>query len=675
MTPADLLQIVQGPHHFLRSDPEEVRRILPDLDKTLPKPPRIFLDDEEATPLCGFPILLSDGLTHLRRALERYVISEEEVQTAIQTRRTYDRKAHAAAWERYRSILSRAVENVTMSSYGRHYPAVFWLHHSLELARLLKETPKRILRVDSETGRQFGDLIKYRVLERWLDRVVDTTYDLVSRLAVDTDEAEEELFPRLLTRMRDNVLILTEDHISHNLAELGSYFAGYLHIDGRDLRRRLEALEQWHAESLERDDSLRDAVRHLLDADPHDDSRRHLIRSGYVSFLATRGGYDERRLFALEHRKMWESLLLKLKEFELFHGVRRLLRPVETDGDRLVTRETGRTLYLSTATRPMDFLAPWVVDPLVDRFGLIYDITDFSEIVSVLRRSGSEAQDDSFRKMFRFQRRVNRLAAAHRMTMEKYLGDGAFYSSRHAADLLAAAIQIQRFYRQELEAGFPFDRGLRIALNYGQYRLIPIGRKGGSSASERYEFFGHGLVELSRLTTGKASKEIDEIKTLLLTYGYPESTVYKFFAPLLREDVDLVDRMEEERPFRAYINRNGNLINEGIVTTEPFLDRLDRESPWDRLYLGRSGERIYVGVPLPNAPEELLVGVRHLGKAHLKGLDPLPVYELVDGDALTGLEEMLDVSLAHAMKKLPPPGSSGSSEPLSEPLPKAEPLA
>lgn len=670
MTPADLLQILNGPFHFLRPDPEEVRRTVPDLDKTLPLPPRIFLDDEGATPLRGFPILLSDRLTRLRRALERYVITEEEVQTAIQTRRTYDRKAHAAAWEQYRELLSRAVENVTMSSYGRHYPAVFWLYHSLDLARLLKETPKRVLRVDSETGRQFGDLIKYRVLERWTDRVVDTSYDQVTQLAVDTEEAEEELFPRLLTRMRDNVLILSEDHVSHNLAELSSYFSGYLRIDGRDLRQRLEALREWHADRLDRDDGLRDAVRHLLDGHPDADGPTLLNRPGYVTYLATRRGYDERRLFAPEHLKVWEGLLIKLKEFEIFHGVRRLLRPVERDGDRLVTQETGRTLHLSSATRPMDFLAPWVVDPLVDRFGLVYDITDFSDIVSVLRRSGSEVQDESFRKMFRFQRRVNRLASTHRMTMEKYLGDGAFYSSRHATDLIAAGLQIQRFYKQELEAGFPFDRGMRIALNYGQYRLIPIGRD-GPGTKERYEFFGHGLVELSRLTTGKASKEIDEIKTLLLTYGYPESAVYKFFAPLMRENVDLVDRVEEERPFRAYINRNGNLINEGIVTTEPFLRCLDREAPWERLYLGRSGERIYVAFPVPGAADDLLMGVRHLGRAHLKGLDPLPVYELVDGDDLEGLEEMLDTSLAGAMKKLPAPGSdaypAAAPEPLADP--------
>lgn len=660
MTPQTLLQILRGPFNFLRADPEEVHRIVPDLAKTLPLPPRIFLEDENATPLRGFPVLASEGLERLHQALARYVLAEEEAQTAIQSRRSHDRKAYQAAWDGYRQLLARAIENVTMSSYGRHYPAIFWLHHSLDLAQLLKETPRRILRIDSATGRQHGDFIKYRVLDRWLERVVDTSYELVTRLAVDTDEAEEELFPRLLTRMRDNVLLLSEDHVSPNLAELASYFNGYLRIDGRELRQRLDELVPWHRERLRQDADLRQSVRHLLgvggEAEAH--SRDLLVRPGYVAYLATRKGYDARRLPTPEQIEVWESLLVKLKEFELFHAVRRCLKPIEPEGDRLLTRETRGPLYLSPATRPMDFMAPWVVDPLVDRFGLIYDITDFSEIVSVLRRSGSGAQDDSFRKMFRFQRRINRMAKAHRMTLEKYLGDGAFYSSRHAVAMTTAAIQIQRFYKQELEEDFPFDRGLRIALNHGQYRLIPIGRD-GPEQGERYEFFGHGLVELSRLTTGKGAKEIDEIKMLLISYGYPEGAVHRFFAPLIASDVDVVDHQEETRRFRAYINSNGNLVNEGIVTTGAFLSRLDHESSWQRLYLGRAGDRIYVALPLADPAGEVLVGVRRLGRARFKGLDPVEVYELIDGADLEGLEEMLDDSLDTAMQKLPPPGLGG----------------
>lgn len=669
MTPSNLLQILTGPFHFLRPDPEEIRRLMPDLDKSLPPPQRIFLDDEEQTPLRGIPIHNSEGLHSLRKALQGYLFTEEGVQIAIQRRQTYDKKGYQQAWDRYRQLLSQAIENVTLSSYGRHFPAIFWLHHSLDLARLLKETPRRLVRRDLQVGREHGDAIKYRVLDRYLDRVFHTSYDLVSRLALDTEEAEEELFPRVLSRMRDNVLVLTEDHISPDLAELSSYFAGHLHIDGRDLRRRLEALEQWHRQQLATDDGLREIAVHLLGVDPKAVAPGELLKwRGYLSYLATCRGYDPRLLLDERQIQIWESLLLKLKEFELFHAVRRYLVPVKRDGHRLLGRSGPRggdgrkVVVLSPATRPMDFFAPWVIDPLVDRFGLIYDLTDFSEIVSMLRRAGSEIQDQSFRKMFRFQRRINKLAAGHRMQLEKYLGDGAFYSSRRALPVLTAALQIQRYYRQEIEQDFPFDRGLRIAINYGQYRIIPIGR--GSDESARYEFFGHSLVELSRLTTGKASRDIDEIKTLLMTYGYPEQAVHRFFEPLMRKDVDVVDREAETRTFRAYINRNGSLVNEGIVATEAYLGRLTQEATWSYLHRGVDGERTYIVVPLAEPEQDdpvLSVGIRGLGLATFKGLEKVPVYEVIDGQEVELGEKMPHTGLLTALEQVERSGSRAVS--------------
>ena len=648
MTSTPSPYLLQGPFNFLRPDPEEIRALAPDIDRWYPRPGVNFLEDESATPVRGFPILLSAGYRALHAALERFITAEEEVQTAVMLRRAAPRKVYNAAWERYRALLVRAVENVTISSYGRNFPAVFWLQHSLEVARLLKETPRRVRRHDLATGRDHGDTIKFRVLERFLDRVLTETYDLVSRLADDTDEIEEELFPRLLSRMRDNVLVFTEDHVSHDLAELNSYFSGYLRIDGRDLLRRLQLFSEWQGRLLETDAALRDTVRHLLTPlgdiahpaaapDPTARARELLTRAGWVSYLALRADYPGDRLLPPHQVRVWESLLVKLKEFELLHGLRRHLLPVEPEGEILVCRSgaAGRVatghpvLRLSAVTRPLDFTAPWVIDPSVSRFGLIYDLTDFSEIISLLRRSGTEVQDDSFRRMFRFQRRLNRLAADHRLKLEKYLGDGAFYSSRRALSTLVGGVLLQRAYRQALTEGFPFDRGMRLGLNYGQYRLIPI--ESGPSGPERYEFFGHGLVELSRLISGKASREIEEIKTMLIAQGYPEATVHRFFSPLLQRNLDITESRPEARPFYATINRNGNLVNEGMVATEPFVAQLDQELQRGlALYRAQDGEWSYV-VVRPDGAEGTLVGLRKMGLAHLKGLDRIPVYELVDG--------------------------------------------
>ncbi len=640
MKPTSLVQLLTGPFNFLRPDPEEVRRLFPDSQRTLPLPRAIYLEDESSTPVHGFAILASEGMASLRDALHAYILAEEAMQVAALRRESHDLKAYGAAWERYRALLTRAVDNATISSYGRQYPAIFWLHHSLEVARLLKDTPKRILRADSEIGRRHGDALKYRIFDRFLDRVLSATYDLVQKVAGDIEEVEEELFPRLLTRMRDNVLIFTEDYIGRDLAELSSYFNGSLRTDGRDLRQRLDELARWHADHLVRDRELRDLALHLLGSDNPPDSRDLLLRPGYTTFLTTLRGYHASKLLPASLVPVWESLLLKLKEFELLHSLRKRIIMVEPREDgTFLCRElpgmgptAGRGQFrLSSATRPMDFLAPWVVDPRVERFGMIYDISDFSQTLTLLHRAGNESQEEAFRTMFRFQRRINQLALHYRTKMEKYLGDGAFFSSREALNLLICSIHVQRYYVQAVGEGLPFDRGMRIALNYGSYRLIPL--SGGPEEGERYEFFGPGLVELTRLTTGKSSQEIDEVKSMLINQGYDAIEVHRFFSPLAEKNVDVVDKREEARRFYAYLNRNGTLHNNGIVATQPYMARLEKEIGPRPLQRTAEGDRRYVILELPGT-EGMLVGVRKLGMAHLKGLEKLAVYEVVDADTL-----------------------------------------
>jgi hypothetical protein len=279
----------------------------------------------------------------------------------------------------------------------------------------------------------------------------------------------------------------------------------------------------------------------------------------------------------------------------------------------------------------VDFLAPWVVDPRVERFGMIYDISDFSQTLALLHRAGNESQEEAFRTMFRFQRRINQLGLHYRTKMEKYLGDGAFFSSREALNLLICSVHIQRYYVQSVKEGLPFDRGMRIALNYGSYRLIPL--SGGPEDGERYEFFGPGLVELSRLTTGKATQEIDEVKSALINQGYDALDVHRFFSPLAEKNVDVVNKQEEARRFYAYLNRNGTLHNNGMVATLPYMTRLEKELGPRPLQRVSAEDRRYVLLELPGA-DGMLVGIRKLGMAHLKGLEKLAVYEIVDADTL-----------------------------------------
>ncbi len=508
--------LTRGTYNFLRSDPAEIRAVLPRAVEILPRPQQIFREDETEAPLFGFPILLSQNLGALEKALEVFLEAELEAQFAVHQRQGFDSRAYADKWERYRARLAQALENVTVARHGGNYAGVFWLYHSLAVVRLLNGIPKRLLRQDLRLGREHGDDVKYRVFFKWIDKVVTAAYDTAHRLASELEEDEDSLFPPLLALMRDNVLIFTEDYIGPDLNELTSYFNGCLKIDGRDLRHRLSALEKWHAKSFETDRVLRAAVSNLRGEDSPAETRGLLNRAGYASFLSSHVTYSSSQLLSPDDIEVWESLLQKIKEFEILHALRKLAVPLELEDGALICRERSAStaggsspLEVSSATRPIDFAAGWIVDPVVERCGLVYDITDFSATISILGRAEKMAIEDAFRMTSVFQRKINKLADSLDLRLEKYLGDGAFYSGRHARRMLVVAVHLQRTYPEFIERGFPFKSGLRIAMNYGEYRLMPL-EGTPASGRARYEFFGHGLVELSRLSTGKKTQELEE---------------------------------------------------------------------------------------------------------------------------------------------------------------------
>lgn len=652
MSVSVLEQLCRGTFLFLPSDPTEIRRVLPEIDEVLPSPSLIYLEDESATPLVGFPVLEGRALGKIADRFHAYLDAEIEAQVAYQTRSSFDSKAYARQWEVYRSILDQALENATVSSIGHDYVGIFWLHHSLVVARALRDVPRRLRQDHATVAREHGEAIKYKVYFKWIDRITTLGYDIAHRLSPELQMEEDALYPDVLRMMEDNVLIFTEDYVSPDLTELKSYFAGCLEIDGRDLAKRVKALDAWHAKMLRKDDALRAAAEMVGFEVPGEvdepASRRLLHRKGWMTYLSRHDKWKSGSLPTEEQIQVWESLLEKIKEYEILHALRRMVVPLEREEGKLVSRDRSANttwvggppvLELSPVTRPIDFGRPWVVNPVVQRYGLVYDITDFSATIAMLGRAERSALEEAFRLSTRFQRRVNSLARDLNLNLEKYLGDGAFYSGRNARRILALALPLQRLYPRFVEAGYPFDRGMRIALNFGEYRLLPLESDRGGDT--RYEYFGHGLVELSRLTTGKKTQEIEAFKNYLISQGYSHDSVSRFFAPMLQRNQDLVSKIDEERDFYAYINQTGTLINEGIVATEPFVEHL---GSFDRMFYARRHGRGFIAVYLEEGEEEMLVGFRKLGIAKFKGLEPMPVYEVVDG-------ETWDRS---TLKKIPP---------------------
>ena len=418
----------------------------------------------------------------------------------------------------------------------------------------------------------------------------------------------------------ENPLIAGEEFISPDLRELRGYTQGFLRGDFNTLRNAFEMQRTHIANLMSRDPVLRRAIAILgypEGAQPH-----------FAALLDPRV-----RQLVGEHPSAKvdlspiESIARRLLELMLVQSLRRGIIWMKTTADGENVADDGTGAVYSRAIRPMNFGRRGVVEPIVYRYGLVYDITSFTETLGEVARGGKGEEHLSYRQMLEFQRELADITKRHGLQFEKFLGDGAFYTSRRATRVVQAAIAIQQFYSQARAGGFAFNKGMRIALNYGYYRLLPMQVSG--DGSQLMEFYGPGIVELSRLTTGKTTKEMEDIQQLLLAHGYDQSEVYRFFAPLARS-VDRADTSQQQREFFAYVNENGHLINEGIVVSIPFVRQLSMEIAEDaqKIYRLRTPWSVYMGIRA-SGDRAGYIGIRILGAVSLKGIGSQDIGEVV----------------------------------------------
>jgi hypothetical protein len=599
-----------------------MEELFPRSESVLPRPYKIFPADETQTPQLGFPLAETVAIKELDAKLDRWLT--EEVLWQVQRNPTAKEKAQLAL-NAYIGPLIRIAENAMMSNLLNDYHAVFWLAHSYDLARQFSSIPRRVNVLDTQAGRTQGDPLKYRIFARWSSETRDQMTQLAAKSA-SILEGEEQRALTFFRLLQDDVLIFTEEFIGPDLRELRSFITGYLRRDFQQFRDGFERLRNVATDLLQRDRTFRGAVS-LFGLNPDQGvTTALLLDQRFSNFLFDHAAVQN--ILSREDREQFQLIARRLREFAVLNQLRRGIVWMSTTPDGKVLAADKRSgIAYARSTRPMDFGKPGVIDPLIHRFGLIYDISNFSETLGNIRRGGRKEEVSSYRQMLLFQKRLETIAQRHRLIFEKFLGDGAFYTTRRAMSLMRAAVEIQRFYAEMRRKGFAFNKGLRIALNFGYYRLLPM--KAGASGERINEFYGPGIVELSRLTTGKANKEIEDFAAFLIAHGYDQSKVQNFFAPLAR-GVDLIDHTQHAREYYAYVNATGHLVNEGIVVSMPLLQELSAEliAEAQQLYRIKTGWGYYIGFdPAVNGVEFL--GVRILGTVSLKGLDDLEVGEVV----------------------------------------------
>ncbi|HEX7151549.1 MAG TPA: hypothetical protein VF618_08690 [Thermoanaerobaculia bacterium] len=577
--------------------------------ESLPIPAKIFLADEIHPHSYGFPLSKAPALDELETRLSRWCADELVVRT--QGGGAPARQRAEESLVAYRTYVLKLAKNALSSSILSDYHAIFWLAHSQQLARVFTTLPKKAVQDAPNLSRESADQAKYAIWQRYSAAMREA----IEELASEGGESAVR-FPRLLL---ENGIIATEDFISSDLRELRTYFSGAL-------RRDFSGLRKWF-------DDLTARAHELMQSDRL--FRRAIVQLGYPETPPTFVPLLDRRVQELiaahpgykagPDQPVYDSLSKKLLEYFVVYHLRRGITWMKTtpEGENVADDGASTTVY-SRAIRPMNFGRRGVVEPIVYRYGLVYDITSFTQTLGEIARGGKDEEQASYRQMLDFQRDLADIAKRHGLTFEKFLGDGAFYTSRRATRTLQASLEVQRFYSTARERGFAFNKGMRIALNYGYYRLLPM--QVSHDGTQIMEFYGPGIVELSRLTTGKTTKEIEDIQHLLLSHGYDQHEVYRFFAPLSRATRN--ESTGAEREFFAYVNENGHLINEGIVASIPFLQQFSTELTEDQqvIYRMRTPFGIYLGVA---AAAGGYVGIRLIGSVSLKGIGNQEVAEVV----------------------------------------------
>jgi hypothetical protein len=608
---------------------EEVRGawcdLFPDLASCLPAPYPIFGTDEERIITYGYPILISDGMWKLKLELDRLIAHEAEFRVTASPDARGDKDQIMVQRDRYRRSLATIIENVLMNDYGRGLLEVFLLSHSGDVVRSLSQVPKTLRLHRASATRE--------EIEQSRQSIAGIIAELIQRAAATSVENLKQLADRpttmkmspLLDVICQDRLLLTETQPPADLENLAGYLRHGFHHDAAPLVAACTHAMRRLQELMRRQPEIGSLLNTVGAARLRLDQPRTMLEPRLLDALTAASLVSSLDL-APSQVEVLRDLGLRLKASELLATLRRRIRPMERQGSQLVLAGALSATPIAPSTRPFDFASPGVVESLVRRCGLVYDLTNFTAVLEAVRKEGQAAEEKALQFMYAFQNRLEEIRQKRVLNFEKFLGDGALYSSRRAIRVLAAACEIQRLYDNLRHSGFPFNQGIRIALNFGTYRLLPMLYSVGDSL--RFEFFGHGIVELARLTTGKSSREVEEIAEFLVHAGYNPTEVDTFLAPLIAARTG--HRAGQARPYAATIDVRGELINEGIVLTLPFLHELGKELETPIIGDVEFDDLRWAAFAVePDESDTLYVGLRHLGVARLKGLSPQELVEAV----------------------------------------------
>lgn len=620
-----LAQDLSDPTYLTR---REVRGAWPDrlsdLAATLPTLYPLFAPDEQAVVARGFPVLVSTGIQKLRSEIEKQLAVELEYRVDRELRQGGDKSKVMVHRDRYLRSLTSLLENAMLNDYGRGFVEVFLLFHSHDVASAVESVPRLSRRRDLKIGREKGGWFQYDIASVYADLVHRAAIRAIDGLKRLAHAVEAPSISPLVAELCLDPLLLADTGLPTTFSQLMPYLTLQLRQEAESLQSACMEASMKLTDRLAYDYSLLGLLQFGVDESVDFGRPEVFLEPALLDALHAAGLIDELG-FSVGHFNLLHRIGERLKTCELLTLLRERVLPVERRGTSFVLSYRGRHTPISDSTRPFDFAKPGIVESSVKRFGMVYDLTNFTALLEEVRKKGQAAEEKALQFMYLFQSRLEEIRKRRRLTFEKFLGDGAFYSARRAKQVMAAAAEIQLAYDRLRHRGFPFDQGMRIAINFSTYRLLPMlsqGKDGGL----RFEFFGHGIVELARLTTGKSTREVEEIAEFLVHSGFPSSRVDDFLGPLLaaRSGQERATR----RPYAAWIDERGELFNEGIVLSLPFVEVLAKDLSEEPRSLLEAEDARWVLFPLDRDDTHgPYFGLRYLGVARLKGLAQMELVE------------------------------------------------
>ncbi len=602
----------------------EWRRAFGDAAPRVPEPYPLFTEDEPAAIGPAWPLLASAGWERLTHDLAALLAAEATYRIAVAAGEKRDKRALLEQRQGIVQRVAELIENAILHDHDQRLPEILWLALSREVATGLRHAVRAARTGTTGTTPAEAGQVRYALAEICVDLLLRAEVEAVARLK---RLADFEPAPAALTLgrlMREDMLPFVLEAPTGRLTDLDPYLRVRLALEPARFHTALATTVAWLEELRQSDLTFARLLSVLVPDAVHCSATQLALLPQVLELLDAWGGREAQKLPADIHATL-ATLGPRLKRFEVLAALRTRIVPASVRGNALVATWRGATVRLSGSIRPLDFTLPGVVESTVRRYGLLYDLVEFTHILEELRRRGRSVEDRAMRFMVRFHTRVEEIRRRHRLRFEKFLGDGAFFSARRPAAVFFAAAELRLLYEELRQQGFPFDRGLRLAVNVGTYHLFPLPMEG--RGAPHFEFLGHGLVELARLTTGKTTHEVEDIEDFLIASGYDVHRVLEFLEPV-RHASRFPDHVRE-RSYAAFLAENHELVNLGGVVTEAFLNELQADLGGVRLAEVERWGLSWVLIPFPEAPGRALrVALRLLGTARFKGLDPTPLAEM-----------------------------------------------